>query len=322
MPARYRRLAIMAGAVGMIAALAPAAAASAASAWRFPIPSPSSPARPPAGGLITGKVLFSGFPAGMALTGGLGTTWEKCVTSTNGRTFSTEDGSTIDASIIAKSSGFPSFCSTKATQSIWRLYLNSPPPYVGAVVFGLSQDAAGDPYSMICGPSEGGIQCHKPAGSLQIDVVAHPSLGGLTGPKVGGALVTGTVTFRGFPAGTTLSGGKSVTWSRCVTGNSGGPFTTEAGKSLDVTISVNNDIFPSFCNERASQSIWRLYLDKPPPYVGGVIFTLAQDASGLPYTMACGISEGGIKCQTSTDERHIVVVPNPSFAGLLSGDRG
>jgi hypothetical protein len=62
---------------------------------------------------------------------------------------------------------------------VWRLYLNSPPPFVGAVVFGFSQRAVGDPYIMICGPTEGAIQCRETFDHLELDVVPRPSLTGL-----------------------------------------------------------------------------------------------------------------------------------------------
>jgi hypothetical protein len=178
MPTRHRRLALSACAVGLIAALAPVATASAAPAWNFP--APWQPPGPPGGELsVTGKITFQGFPAGTTLTGGLGPTYEICVDRTDGRVFSAQAGSTIDASIEPDLSFLPSGCRYRATQSVWRLYLNSPPPFVGAVVFGLSQEARGAPYYMICGPTEGAIQCREKFDHLELDVVPRPSLAGL-----------------------------------------------------------------------------------------------------------------------------------------------
>jgi hypothetical protein len=173
---RHRRFAVTAFAVGLIAALAPVAAASAAPAWNFPGPWPPPP---PASGLaVTGKITFQGFPAGTTLTGGLGTTYEKCVDSTDSRPFTTQAGATIAASITPDTNLLPNGCKYRATLSVWRLYLNSPPPFVGAVIFGLSQDAPGQPYSMICGPTEGNIRCAQRS-DLEIDVVPGRSLTGL-----------------------------------------------------------------------------------------------------------------------------------------------
>jgi hypothetical protein len=177
---RHRRLAVTACAVGMIAALAPAATASAAAAWKFPAPWPPSP--PPTTGLssVTGKLTFAGFPAGTTLTGGLATTWEKCVRSTNGRPFSVQAGATIDATIEPDDALFPDGCLVeRPTQSVWRLYLSSPPPFAGVVIFGLSQDKKGGPYYMVCGPTEGAIQCAATPDHLELDVVSRPSLPGL-----------------------------------------------------------------------------------------------------------------------------------------------
>ncbi len=169
---RHRRRALAACAVGLVAALAPIATASAASAWNFPGPWPPPP---PSGGLaVTGKINFVGFPAGTTLTGGLGPTYEICVDTTDGRPFTTQAGATISASINPDRDLLPNGCKYRATQSVWRLYLSSPPPFVGAVVFGLSQDAAGAEYYMVCGPTEGGIRCAQ-ISNLEIDVVGRPS---------------------------------------------------------------------------------------------------------------------------------------------------
>jgi hypothetical protein len=174
---RRCRLAVVACAVGLMAGLAPLAAASATPVRNFPGPWPPPP--PTSGLAVTGKITFEGFPAGATLTGGLATTWEQCVTRTNGRPFSILAGETIDAGIEPDDALFPDGClAERATQSVWRLYLISPPPFLGAVIFGLSQDKKGGLYGMVCGPTEGAIQC-KEVARLQIDVVANRSIAGL-----------------------------------------------------------------------------------------------------------------------------------------------
>jgi hypothetical protein len=257
----------------------------------------------PTGGLVSGTAILRGFPAGTTITGGLGTTSEQCVTSNNGRPFVTEAGSSLDVSIIASHEGFPSFCSARATQSTWRLDVSSPSQYQGRINFTLSQDAAGEPYHMDCLGATGGITCEKGTADRQIYVVANPS----APPK--GALVTGTVTFRDFPAGTTIVGGTGTTSSECVTNNNGRPFEAAAGTSLDVTISVNTATFPSFCSTRASKSTWRLDVGSPAQFRGRVNFTLGQTAAGEPYLMNCLGSEGELQCKTGGEQRHIFVEP-------------
>jgi hypothetical protein len=206
---RHRQLAIAAGALGLIAALAPVATASAASTPRYPglyQPPGSGPYGPGSNGsgsygpgshgsapsapnsTVSGNITFRDFPAGTTLTGGLGTIDETCVDGNNGRPFSALTGSTISAAIAPDTDLLPNGCKYRATRSTWRLYINTPTAFAGNIVFELSQNASGSPYYLACRSATGPIQCVQTG---EFDLVVRPggSLGGPpsgTGPWFGG----------------------------------------------------------------------------------------------------------------------------------------
>jgi hypothetical protein len=287
------RLALTAAAVSFMAGLAPAAAATAGTAAR-----PGSPVNGP----VSGTVIFRGFPQADDITGGLGTTREECVSSNNGRPFETTEGSQLEASISVKNTGI---CSVQATESDWRLYVNTPSRFNGTVDFSLSQPHAGQPYYMRCGTSSGGLKCVQGTG-LQIYV--EPATPLVPIPR--GPIVTGTITFRGFPQGENITGGMGPYSSECVTGNDGRPFSVVPGTSINASITVNVDYFPSFCADRKSDSHWNLYVNTPSRYHGSVVFRLGQEHAGEPYSMQCGIGTDGIKCVPGPGLLHIYIEPS------------
>jgi hypothetical protein len=173
----YRRLAITIGIIGVIAALTPLATAWPASAGRFPVPYRSAwPGPSRTAVTVSGKIIFTGFPAGITLTGRLRTTWEQCVDNNNGHPFSITPDTTIVASVKPDADIFAD-CSEKSVRSVWSLSIYSQ-LFAGKVVFSLSQRAPGRPYVMVCRSATGSIRCQD-QGRRRIVVTSTAPLSGL-----------------------------------------------------------------------------------------------------------------------------------------------
>jgi hypothetical protein len=128
----------------------------------------------------------------------------------------------------------------------------------------------------------------------------------------GGHEGSGLVTFRGFPAGTTIAGSLGATWQNCAAADNARTFSSRESSSLTAALTRSST---AACSAEPAQSVWLLTVTSPAKDAGGVVFTLSQNRAGGSYDLTCGPSQGAVTCQAGTGSRHLDVVPQAAPAG-------
>jgi hypothetical protein len=284
------RLAFMAGAAGLLAAVVPVAAASAASGWGIPGPFPSSGPQPPGANVTARSVHFTGFPSGTSLSGTMGTTWVHCAADNQARTFRKAAGSVLSA---VMSPDQIAGCSRQPAQSIWQVSVGSPARYAGVIAFTFSQPQYGHAYTVSCAAAEGAIGCRAEAGGIQVIPLGHAASPAPPAGPPSASIVRGEVTFRGYPHGKEVFGSLATIATVCARGEGQGAFSTDPGATLDATIATDTT---GTCFPKLAQSIWQLSVNGPPEGAGAAILILEQTSLSGPFTLRCGAAQGNLSC--------------------------